>query len=144
MPQRIRIVEGNPQPAPPAPIPGCTTSLKFSQQSAMIARYETMAMPRPIEIRAGRVTIFARPGILAVASALTLDPPRDGSVANGGDDESVLEVWSLTSHAHTLTVASGISGGKKTITFGAIGANVKLIALAGVWHTAGLHGVKLS
>jgi hypothetical protein len=135
----IRIVEQNPQPAPKPPIPGCAVSLKFSSQSAQVARYETMAMPRPIEIKSGRVVIFARPGVPATASAVKLESPRPD------DDESALEILSLTPHAHTVTVSGSFSGGKqKSATFGGIGASLKLIALAGMWHVAGAHNVKLA
>jgi hypothetical protein len=146
MRKQVLIVETNPQPGPKAPIAGCTVSLKFNQTSSMIARYETMRMPRPIEIKSGRVTICARAGS-AEASTLVLEAPRPGSANEGGDDESIIEIISLTPHAHVILIAARELGARletKAQFSTAIGSNLRLLALGGRWHVASAYGVTLS
>ncbi len=143
--QKIRIVEGNPQPEERPPVPGCNVSVKFAKGALLIARYETMATPRLIEIAAGRVVIFARPGVEGASSKLTLPLPRPGVPGAGGDNECELEIISLAPGSHIVTTqAAGINGDKSKATFGRIGSNLRLIALDGVWYTTAIHGVSLA
>ena len=142
--QRISIREDSHQPVPDKQIPGCTVRLKFSQHTATIARYEAMSLVRPIEIRSGLVTVFARPGTPPIESVLTLDPPRPGKISDEGDDERMLEICSLTAAKVTVTTPPHAIGGEyQTATFAGIGSNLRLIGMAGRWYVSGSHGVKL-
>jgi hypothetical protein len=140
---KLRIVEQNPTAATKAPIPGCLVTVKMSQNRSQLARYETSAITRPIEIKSGRVVITARPGASGVASSFTLESPRPGPLEDGGNDESILEIVSMTPHAHTISAVIG--GKQQKIKFtGGIGSNLKLMAFAGSWHSYTTHGVSLS
>jgi hypothetical protein len=143
---KFRIVEGNPQPEQKPTVPGCNVAVRLAQGGLLVARYETMAGPRLIEITAGRVVIFARPGVEGAPSELILPLPRPGGSGVGGDDEHELEIISLAPGAHTVTTpkAGGINGDKTMATFARVGANLRLIAMGGIWHTLAIHGVDLS
>jgi len=91
----------------------------------------------------GAITIKSGVVIITKGSALaaTLAAPTAGLLAAGGDDGKVLEVYSTTAFAHTVTISGGLAGAGASAdvaTYGAAAANrMTLRAYNGAWHLSG-------
>lgn len=71
----------------------------------------------------------------AAALAMTLAQPT------AAQDGTTLYIVAATAHAHTVTTAAdGIEGTKHEVTFAAVGDNVMLQAINGVWMVVGAPG----
>lgn len=92
---------------------------------------------------AGAITL--RQGVVDIVGsgvvALTLPPP------SAIDEGSTLIIIAGSAHAHTVTYTAGFNGGGTSTdvaTFGgAIGDNLEVVALKGVWRVVSLRNVTL-
>lgn len=109
--------------------------------SATIAGVTTLSggaiAPLPVEVGLVNGAITIKHGLVpltkAGVAAMTLAAPIVGT-----DDGKTLVIVATTAHAHTVTIANGLSGGGAAAdvgTFdGAVADRVVLIAYNGIWY----------
>lgn len=97
----------------------------------------TVRTSSPVPVRQGVVNVVG-----AGALALTLPPPTKV------DEGSILIITAGSAHAHTVTYSAGFNGAGASAdvaTFGgAIGDNIMLVAVSGVWRVVSVRNVTLA